>query len=130
MTKLSNRILEKRGHPWLIQIRPSSAQIVVPVSPLALRSRSSSPTKASLTNPNVVLNADKQGKSSAAVHKATGVATAIKEGKCIQLSAPLVAKIHRSLSSQEKGDRCIAATVTLKLRARPTFRKTNTEEKE
>ncbi len=73
-------------------------------------------------NPSAVLHADKPERTSAAVHRVAMVA--MGEGKCILLSAPLVAKIHRCLSSQEKGDPCTVATVTLKIRARLTFRNT------
>jgi len=76
-------------------------------------------------NPSVVFVADKPGKNSAAVCKVAQMATAIKEGKCILLSVLLVAKIHRYLSSPEKGDLCIAATVTLKRRDRLLVRKAN-----
>jgi len=80
-------------------------------------------------NPSVVLTAEQRGNSNAEVRMATGIATAIKGGKCILLSVPLVAKIHRYLSSLEKGDPCIAASVTLKLGARLPFREANTKRK-
>ncbi len=78
-------------------------------------------------NQSVVLAADKPGSNSAAICKVAGMAPATKAGKCIPLSAPLVAKRHRYLSSPEKGDLCTAATVTLKLGARVTFSKDYTK---
>ena len=44
------------------------------------------------------------------------------------LSAPLVAKRRRCLSSPDKGDPCTAATATLKLGAEFAFEKGNTKE--
>ena len=86
-------------------------------------------TKASLTSPSVVLRAVKPERTSAAVHRVALVATAIKEEKCIPLSAPLVAKIPRYPSSQEKGDPCIAVDVTLKLEPNPTTRNKKRKER-
>jgi|TARA_B100001971_G_scaffold211799_1_gene240326 hypothetical protein len=102
---------------------------VAPALLSALRSRSSLPTKASPTSPSVVLRAVKPERTSAAVHRVALVATAIKEEKCIPLSAPLVAKIPRYPSSQEKGDPCIAVNVTLKLEPNPTTRNKKRKER-
>ena len=72
--------------------------------------------------------AEQPRNSSAVVGMAAGIATAIKgREKCILLSAPLAGKTPRYLSSPETGDRCTAATATLKLGAEPAFRKANTK---
>ena len=72
---------------------------------------------------SVVPNADKPENSNAVVRIVPGIATVNGRGKCMTLSAPLVAKRRRCLLSLEKGDPCTAAIVTLKLEARLTFRK-------
>lgn len=76
-------------------------------------------------SPSAALNADKLENSSAVVRIVPGIATVNGRGKCMTLSAPLVAKTRRYLSSLEKGDPCTVATVTLKLNARLAFRKGN-----
>jgi len=78
-------------------------------------------------SPSVALAADKPEKSSAVVRIVLGMATVNGRGKCMMLSAPLVVKRRRYLSSLEKGDPCTAATVTLRSDARPRFRKGNTK---
>ena len=60
----------------------------------------------------VVLTAGRPENNSAVVGT-VAEATNVR-GKCIPLSAPLVAKIARYPSSHETGDRCTALTATLK----------------
>jgi len=66
-------------------------------------------------SPSVVLSAGKLRNSSAKVHLAALIGTAINSrGKCMPLSAPPVAKTPKCLSSHGAGDLYTAATATLK----------------
>lgn len=83
------------------------------------------PTRATLMNPSVALNADKPRENSVPTRRIVGMVTAIKGEKCIPRSVPLAAKIPRYLSSLGKDDPYTAASVIPKLEARLLFRQAN-----
>jgi hypothetical protein len=71
-------------------------------------------TGATLMTPSAALPADKPGENSETNRKATGIAMAIRDGRCTLRSARLAVKRHRYPSSLEKDDPCTAVIATLR----------------
>jgi len=102
------RVNGKGGCPWTTLTRLSSARIAAQVSLLVQTSSRYSRPGALPMSPSIVLNAERPGSNSA-----MEIDTAInREGKCILLYVPIVAKKRRYLSSPDRIDRCTAANAT------------------